>query len=163
MNSERRLAEAKAASGRRCGSCSLCCRLLDVPRVDKPKNDWCPHCRPGKGGCAIYDRRPQVCRGYACEWLAGRLGDECFPPRAKMVVDFTRAPKTEQLVMREFRHRPGRPGNRSKMAPRRRSQRGKNPAAVALLADCRNLRSGAPKPTGEGCGSQWLRAEWKSL
>src|SRR5262249_32408898 len=76
-----------ARSGRRCGSCSLCCRLLDVPEISKPKDDWCQHCRPGKGGCSIYDQRPQICRAYACGWLLGHLQDDWFPPKAKMIVD----------------------------------------------------------------------------
>ena len=59
------------ALGRACGACSLCCKLLqiDEPELKKPANEWCRHCRPGKGGCAIYDERPPVCRDFACEWL----------------------------------------------------------------------------------------------
>jgi hypothetical protein len=48
------------AVGRRCGACSLCCQILGVdepPAFSKPPDRWCPHCRPGKGGCTIYDER----------------------------------------------------------------------------------------------------------
>jgi hypothetical protein len=75
------------AVGRSCGSCSMCCRLLDVPEV-KQRDKWCPHCRPGRGGCSIYETRPQTCRAYTCMWLLGLFGDEWFPAKSKIVVDF---------------------------------------------------------------------------
>src|SRR5262245_32759379 len=83
-----RLIDAQAAKvGRRCGECSLCCRLLDVPEAGKPLGGWCPHARPGKGGCVIYERRPLPCRGYACMWLMGKLPEHWFPASAHMIVD----------------------------------------------------------------------------
>ena len=63
------VAERIAKTGRVCGSCSLCCRLLDVPEAGKAQSQWCPHCLPGRGGCAIYDERPHVCRRCSCLWL----------------------------------------------------------------------------------------------
>ena len=75
-----------AATGRSCGTCSLCCKLPAIPELAKPANEWCEHCRPGKGGCGIYAARPQVCRSYNCYWLIGLLGDEWQPTKSKMVV-----------------------------------------------------------------------------
>src|SRR5262249_255642 len=90
-----------AANGRSCGSCSLCCRLLDVPEIGKPKHGWCQHCRPGKGGCSIYDQRPQVCPDYACGWLSGPLSPRhWFPPKAKMIVDTHRDKGTGVYTVR---------------------------------------------------------------
>jgi len=87
MQPERAIAEDQRRSGRQCGACSLCCRVLDVPEVGKPKGGWCRHCRPGRG-CTIHDTRPQVCRDYDCLWLSWRgLGDEWFPAKSKIVVD----------------------------------------------------------------------------
>jgi hypothetical protein len=83
------VADLKIRTGRSCGSCSLCCKLLKVddPPFFKPPGKWCPHCRPGHGGCSIYDTRPGVCRGWGCGWLTNStLGDEWRPTRAKMVV-----------------------------------------------------------------------------
>jgi hypothetical protein len=82
--------EAKSASiGRSCGSCSLCCKLLRIedPELSKPPNQWCPHCRPGRGGCSIYDGRPSLCRGFACLWLINsEVQEEWFPLKSKMVI-----------------------------------------------------------------------------
>jgi len=79
--------ELIAASGRSCGQCSLCCKLLEIPPLDKPATKWCAHCSPGGGGCQIYATRPAVCRGFACRWLIDKqMGDEWWPARAKMMV-----------------------------------------------------------------------------
>jgi hypothetical protein len=54
---------------RRCGSCSLCCRLPSIAALEKPIDTWCMHCRPGNGGCSIYADRPPACRMFNCGWL----------------------------------------------------------------------------------------------
>jgi hypothetical protein len=74
-----------------CGTCSLCCKLYEVPEIAKPFDTWCRHCKPGKGGCSIYTSRPAVCRNFQCLWLQGWFGngdrlDEMWKPsRSKMV------------------------------------------------------------------------------
>lgn len=73
---------------RQCGSCNLCCDVLEVAQVAKPVNELCKHWETGKG-CTIYDHRPQMCRSFTCSWLQGHLGDEWFPNRARMVVHFS--------------------------------------------------------------------------
>jgi len=87
---------ARAAElGRKCGSCSLCCKLLNIEEEDitKPAHTWCQHCRPGHGGCSIYRQRPLVCRAFACQWLIdGLFGDEWIPTRSKMVLRMTPGP-----------------------------------------------------------------------
>jgi hypothetical protein len=68
--------------GRSCGSCSLCCKLLAIEGVEeRPGFTWCRHCRPGKGGCGIYDRRPEACRNFVCGWLSGALDGVLDPER----------------------------------------------------------------------------------
>lgn len=64
-------------SGRSCGDCRVCCRLPDIPELDKPINTWCKHTdlETAGGGCGIYEDRPKTCREYECAWLSG-LGDE---------------------------------------------------------------------------------------
>src|SRR4051794_7389373 len=65
------------ATGRACGSCSLCCKLLPIRELEKPENKWCVHCKPASGGCTIYADRPPSCREFACHWLISKnLGDE---------------------------------------------------------------------------------------
>ena len=78
-----------AMTGRSCGDCSLCCKLLPIEgdNFSKPADQWCGHCKPGNGGCSIYQSRPAVCRGFACQWLVDKKwGDHWQPTRSKMVV-----------------------------------------------------------------------------
>lgn len=76
-----------AHSGRNCGQCSLCCKLLHVIELEKPAGKWCEHCKPGMGGCTIYNERPQICRGYFCGWmLSANVGDEWYPLQCHMVL-----------------------------------------------------------------------------
>ncbi len=51
-----------------CGTCTLCCKLMYIPELDKPAGEWCKHVDPQKG-CKIYEDRPNVCRGFECVWL----------------------------------------------------------------------------------------------
>jgi hypothetical protein len=79
---------------RSCGECSLCCKLPPIvtPELQKPANTWYPHCRPGKGGCSIYETRPTLCRNYRCLWLKdATLGEEWKPSHCRMYLHFTSA------------------------------------------------------------------------
>jgi hypothetical protein len=73
--------EPKAmASGRRCGSCRVCCRLPELPELAKPLDTWCRHVNPdpeSEKGCRVFGmaERPQVCAKFKCGWLIG-LGEE---------------------------------------------------------------------------------------
>lgn len=69
---------------RKCGDCTLCCRLLPTNEVDSKANEKCRHqCR---NGCAVYAARPLSCQVWSCRWL---LGDDTGqrPDRAHYVVD----------------------------------------------------------------------------
>ena len=74
-------------SERKCGTCSLCCKLFPVAQLEKPLGQWCQYCKPGcvSGGCGIYATRPQICRDYVCGWLGGDLADHWAPERCRMV------------------------------------------------------------------------------
>lgn len=77
---------SQPAPGRACGACTLCCKLFDVPALDKPAGQWCKHCRPGRG-CGIHATRPDHCRAFHCLWMTqGWLGPEWKPDRSKMVL-----------------------------------------------------------------------------
>jgi hypothetical protein len=77
---------AKAAPGRECGTCTLCCKVFDVPSLNKPMGKWCQHCTPGKG-CGIHDTRPEHCRAFNCAWMTESwLGPEWKPERCKFVL-----------------------------------------------------------------------------
>lgn len=91
---EDNIRELTARTGRKCGACSLCCKLLTVQPIDpepfaKPGYEWCQHCKPGQG-CSIHSQRPSVCRAFACQWLINsNFGDEWYPLRSKMVLHET--------------------------------------------------------------------------
>ena len=72
---------------RQCGDCSLCCKLLAIPELDKPKDEWCPNFAAGIG-CRIYADRPPSCRDFRCRWLVDpTMGPEWKPSVCKMVLD----------------------------------------------------------------------------
>jgi hypothetical protein len=76
----------KAAPGRECGSCTLCCKVYEVPSLEKPAGKWCRHCAPGKG-CGIWETRPDHCRSFYCQWMTdGGFGPEWKPDRARFVM-----------------------------------------------------------------------------
>ncbi len=74
-------------SHRQCGDCSLCCKVLGIPELDKPKDSWGPNFVAG-AGCRIYADRPPSCRNFSCRWLTDpTMGPEWKPNVCKMVVD----------------------------------------------------------------------------
>jgi uncharacterized protein len=68
-----------SAPGKSCGSCTLCCAVLEIVELSKPAGPVCENCRAG-AGCAIYADRPQVCRDFECEWLMSRELPRQFRP-----------------------------------------------------------------------------------
>lgn len=78
---------AEADEGRRCGRCTLCCKIMEITELKKPVGSWCSHCDPGKG-CRIYQERPDECRTFQCLWLMGEghLGQEWKPDKSKLVL-----------------------------------------------------------------------------
>lgn len=57
---------------RQCGECSLCCKLLGVRELQKPRNVWCKHNHADKTkGCTIWNKEgyPETCGGFKCGWL----------------------------------------------------------------------------------------------
>lgn len=66
-------------SGRACGACNLCCVIpvIDSPELTKPSGAVCRHSR---GGCDIYESRPDVCRRFFCAWRRTKLIPEDWRP-----------------------------------------------------------------------------------
>lgn len=86
QHAELALIDARVVSGRSCGNCSMCCKLMSIPVFDKADGQWCSHARPGKG-CAIHAERPFFCRGFYCHWmLTPGLGPEWKPDVAKFLI-----------------------------------------------------------------------------
>ena len=78
----------EAPTVRECGSCTLCCKVLEVTDVGKPVNQACKHILAG-GGCEIYQQRPRQCRSFSCAWLQGYLDDHWFPETSGIVPHFS--------------------------------------------------------------------------
>src|SRR4051812_32045712 len=77
---------SQPAPGRACGTCTLCCKVYDVPALDKPVGQWCGYCKPGRG-CGIHLMRPDHCRSFHCLWMTETwLGPEWKPERSKIVL-----------------------------------------------------------------------------
>jgi len=57
-----------AMPAKKCGSCSFCCKVMEIEELAKPAGEWCRHRKPGIG-CGIYGEHPPSCQGFACQWL----------------------------------------------------------------------------------------------
>lgn len=87
---------------RRCGDCTACCTALQVKELDLAEGQSCQH-QKRHGGCAIYEERPQACRGFECAWLRGNLAVKDRPDRIGVI--FT--PNIDGTIMQAFELRPG--------------------------------------------------------
>lgn len=80
----------KPVRGRRCGECTLCCKLVPVEQgLDKPAGQRCKY--QSHKGCKVYDRLELVspsCRVWSCRWLMDEhTGELHRPDRSHYVVD----------------------------------------------------------------------------
>ena len=55
-----------------CTRCGACCVAPDIAALDKPLGARCPHL-DADNLCAVYDRRPDVCRRYEADDLCRRI------------------------------------------------------------------------------------------
>ena len=86
MTTELLSPDSHPPASRRCGTCTLCCKVCDVPVLKKPAGKWCPHCNPGRG-CAIHETRPDHCRAFQCLWIVYEaMGPEWKPERCHFVM-----------------------------------------------------------------------------
>jgi hypothetical protein len=73
---------------RTCDGCTLCCKLLDIEALKKPRLVWCPDCKIGEG-CGIYESRPSVCRDFHCLYrVSPELGEQWNPAVSKMLLNY---------------------------------------------------------------------------
>jgi hypothetical protein len=70
---------------RSCGSCALCCKVMRIDTISKPKLKWCPNCEIGKG-CRIYFSKPDECTTFQCLWLMDDFFDDRFKPHKIKIV-----------------------------------------------------------------------------
>ena len=74
--------------GRDCGDCTVCCTALTInkPEIQKKSGLTCKNCT--SGGCAIYETRYPVCRGYFCAWRNVDIFDEDWRPDRSGVMPY---------------------------------------------------------------------------
>jgi hypothetical protein len=84
---------------RSCGECTACCKTHYIEELQKPQGQWCIHCSVGVG-CKIYDRRPEECRRYACEWLKGSGFESERPDKIGVVVDIMISDDRKEALIR---------------------------------------------------------------
>lgn len=73
-------------NGKSCGGCTLCCKIMGIGALEKPRGTWCPHCVQNRG-CTIYETRPDECRGFECDYLRSTaLGPAWRPDKARFVL-----------------------------------------------------------------------------
>jgi len=51
----------------KCGDCTLCCKLIDIPWMKSPPLEYCSKCVPERG-CGIWDSVPKDCLEYECAY-----------------------------------------------------------------------------------------------
>jgi hypothetical protein len=77
-----------AVSGKSCGSCTECCKMMEVSELHKAAWTMCSSCAVGVG-CKIYPDRPQSCREFLCGWLtAPFMGPDLKPDKCHVVIYF---------------------------------------------------------------------------
>ncbi|SFM50379.1 hypothetical protein SAMN05192568_103513 [Methylobacterium pseudosasicola] len=75
--------------GRSCGSCTACCRVLEIRALDKPAGILCRH-NTGRA-CGIYAERPEACVQWHCLWRRiAALPDALRPDRSGVVFGLER-------------------------------------------------------------------------
>lgn len=88
-------ATVEIVAGRGCRGCTLCCKVLAIEALRKPRGVWCTHCDV-KAGCKIHGSHPAECRDFYCGYLVNAaLGEHWSPTRSKMVLAYeeTHAPR----------------------------------------------------------------------
>lgn len=72
---------------RNCGSCTLCCKLLETHDIPSSIGTYCTHCEPNSG-CKIYSRRPKECSIYLCMYAQMKhAGIELRPDNCSIIFD----------------------------------------------------------------------------
>lgn len=87
----------------RCGSCSMCCKLMGIKELNKPAGEWCQHVCKGKG-CSIYEDRPLSCVEYKCLWLMSQDEEfkwpiEARPDKSKVVLSLNTQENGSETVV----------------------------------------------------------------
>ncbi len=73
---------------RKCGGCTLCCKLIAVAELQKDAGVSCQFCHAGEK-CSIYNVRPDGCKSFECLWLMfSKMPEDFRPDRVHCVLQF---------------------------------------------------------------------------
>jgi hypothetical protein len=149
---------------RRCGDCTLCCRLLAVKELDKPANMRCSH--QSSRGCAIYRQFgfPASCALWSCRWLVNDdTADMQRPDRCGYVIDivpdmvrtrYDTGEAVDEIIVIPVWVRPGTDRHRLDPALKRYAER------QAAQGNALLLRDGASIATAVFAPSMAADGEW---
>lgn len=85
--------------GRSCGSCTVCCQVLEIKALAKPAGVLCEH-NTG-ASCGIYRDRPRACAKWFCLWRKiGALPDELRPDRSGVILSLENDPTADDPFLR---------------------------------------------------------------
>lgn len=84
-----------AGGTRICGTCTACCRVLEIQALDKPAGILCRHNTGTE--CGIYPERPEACARWNCLWRRiSALPDALRPDRSGVMFSLeTRSPAAD--------------------------------------------------------------------
>ena len=68
-----------------CDGCAMCCMVMGVKALDKPKGVWCTHCSSRKS-CDDYEARPDECRNFYCGYITVEMLDERWKPSKSKII-----------------------------------------------------------------------------
>src|SRR5829696_2900656 len=81
----------RIVNGRSCKDWTLCCKVLAISELEKPRATWCKHCNV-KTGCRIHGTHPSECKDFYCGYLTNAALDERWAPvRSKIVLAYDQA------------------------------------------------------------------------
>lgn len=70
----------------KCGTCTLCCYLFEIPELNKKRCSECIYCNENTG-CSIYNDRPTCCLGFNCSYLQAGLHPALRPDNCGIIFE----------------------------------------------------------------------------
>jgi len=87
---------------RDCGKCSACCRLPEVPEINKAADTPCQHLCTKGYGCRIYKNRPRMCADYECCWLMGQGNHSDRPDKSGVLMELRKTQFGTLMVVKSL-------------------------------------------------------------
>lgn len=69
-----------------CGTCTLCCKVIEVPEYDSPENEYCIHCEENVG-CTNHEQRHDVCINFDCVYITDNYDLSLRPDKTGVIFD----------------------------------------------------------------------------